>query len=84
MENADGSVDIYFGPTAPKGVEKNRMPTVPNRGWFAYFRLYAPLEAYFNQSWPLPDIEEVKRTGKHSSGGFSVSPHWHLRDRLYR
>ncbi len=28
--------------------------------WFSYFRLYAPTEAYFDKSWPLPDIEEVK------------------------
>lgn len=58
--NADGSVDIYFGPTAPKGTEKNWIPTVPGRSWFAYLRLYAPLEPYFDHSWPLPDIEKVK------------------------
>ena len=59
IKNADGSVDVYFGPDAPKGFEKNWIPTVPERSWFAYFRLYAPLEAYFDQSWPLPDNEEV-------------------------
>jgi hypothetical protein len=25
-----------------------------------YFRLYGPTEAYFDKSWPLPDLEEVK------------------------
>lgn len=60
LQNPDGSVDIYFAPTPPKGFEENWIPTVPNKAWFAYFRLYAPLEAYFDQSWPLPDIEEVK------------------------
>jgi len=34
--------------------------TVPGKFWFPYFRLYAPTEAYFNTSWPLPDIEKVK------------------------
>jgi hypothetical protein len=26
----------------------------------AGFRLYAPTEAYFDRSWPLPDIEKAK------------------------
>ncbi len=60
VANADGSVDVYFGPAASKGFEKNWIPTVPGRSWFAYFRLYAPLEPYFERSWPLPDIELVK------------------------
>jgi hypothetical protein len=60
VKNADGSVDIYFGPTAPKGFEKNWIPTVPGRSWYAYLRLYGPLEAYFDHSWPLTDIETVK------------------------
>lgn len=59
VANADGSVDVYFGPTAPRGFEKNWIPTVPGRSWFTYFRLYAPLEPYFDRSWPLPDIELV-------------------------
>jgi len=59
-KNADGSVDIYMGPNAPKGFEKNWIPTVPGRGWFTLFRLYAPTEAYFDKSWPLPSIEQVK------------------------
>ncbi len=29
VKNADGSVDLYFAPTAPKGFEKNWIPTVP-------------------------------------------------------
>jgi hypothetical protein len=58
VRNADGSVDIYFGPTAPTGFEKNWIPTVPGRAWFTYLRLYGPLEAYFDKTWPLPDIEQ--------------------------
>jgi len=60
VKNADGSVDIYFAPTAPKGLENNWIPTVPGHSWFAALRLYAPLEPYFDQSWPLRDIEKVK------------------------
>jgi len=58
-KNEDGSVDIYTGPTAPAGFEKNWIPTVPGRNWFAYFRFYQPTEPYFDRSWPLPDFEKV-------------------------
>ena len=60
IKNADGSVDLYIGPKAPKGKEKNWIPTAPGRGWFGLFRLYAPSEAYFDRSWKLPDIVRVK------------------------
>jgi len=56
-ENPDGSVDIYCGPKAPTGYEKNWIPTVAGRNWFAYFRFYNPTQAYFNRSWPLADFE---------------------------
>lgn len=59
--NADGSVDIHFGPKAPKGFEQNWIPTVPGRAWFTYLRLYAPLQPYFDRRWPLPDIEPLGR-----------------------
>jgi hypothetical protein len=58
--NADGSVDIYFGPTAPKGMEKNWIPTVPGKAWFTYIRLYGPLEPFLDKTWFLGEIELVK------------------------
>ncbi|HUK00646.1 MAG TPA: DUF1254 domain-containing protein [Steroidobacteraceae bacterium] len=58
-KNDDGSVEVYFGPKAPAGFEKNWIPTLPGKAWFSYFRLYGPTEPYFQKSWPLPDIEEV-------------------------
>ena len=60
VKNADGSVDLYIGPEAPKGNEKNWIPTAPGRGWFGLFRLYAPTEAYFDRSWKLPDLARGK------------------------
>ena len=56
-KNADDSVDIYCGPKALAGFEKNWIPTVPGKNWFAYFRFYQPTESYFDRSWPLPDFE---------------------------
>jgi hypothetical protein len=60
VKNADDSVDLYVGPKAPAGFEKNWIPTVPGKAWFPYFRLYGPTEAHFDRSWVLPDIEKVK------------------------
>jgi hypothetical protein len=60
VKNTDGSVDLYVGPKAPAGFEKNWIPTVPGKAWFPYFRLYAPTEAHFDRTWILPDCEKVK------------------------
>ena len=60
VRNADGSVDIYFGPEAPEGKESNWIQTVPGRGWFAMFRLYSPLQPWIDQSWRPGEIELVK------------------------
>lgn len=57
--NADGSVDLYIGPTAPAGMERNWMRTVGQDGWFVYFRLYAPTEPFFDKQFALPDFEVV-------------------------
>jgi len=59
-KNSDGSVDVYFGPKAPAGKEANWIQTLPDKGWFAYMRFYAPTEAFFNKSWALPDVEQVQ------------------------
>jgi len=58
--NEDGSVDLYFGPKAPTDASANFVQTVPGKGWFTYFRLYGPKQAYFNKSWQLNDIELVQ------------------------
>jgi hypothetical protein len=58
--NPDGSVDVYFGPSKPAGSNRNYIKTLPGKGWFPYFRFYAPSEDYFNKKWQLEDIEEIK------------------------
>jgi hypothetical protein len=58
--NADGSVDVYFGPKAPAGKESNWVQTVPGTGWNTILRLYGPLEPWFNLTWRPGEIEEVK------------------------
>jgi hypothetical protein len=59
-KNADGSIDLYFAPRAPAGMEGNWIKTIPGQGFFAMFRLYGPLEPLFDGSWKLNDIAEVK------------------------
>jgi hypothetical protein len=61
-KNPDGSVDLYVGPEAPAGYEKNWLQTNPGEAWFANFRLYGPLEPYLSWSWKLPDFEDVAQT----------------------
>lgn len=57
--NPDGSVDLYFAPEAPDGHEANWIQTVPGKGWFAIFRMYGPLEPWFDGSWKLEDFERI-------------------------
>ena len=58
--NADGSVDVYFGPNAPKGMEGNWVETIPGKGWFMILRLYGPLEPWFDGSWKPGEITLVE------------------------
>jgi hypothetical protein len=55
--NADGSVDVWFGPKAPSGMEGNWIQTIPGKGWFMILRLYGPLEPWFNKTWRPGEIE---------------------------
>jgi hypothetical protein len=59
QRNADGSVDIYFGPTAPAGKESNWVPTSADGGFEVLFRFYGPEKPLFDKTWRLPDIEKV-------------------------
>jgi len=54
--NADGSVDIYFGPKALAN-KANWIQTVPGKGWNTILRLYGPLEPWFNKTWRPGEIE---------------------------
>jgi len=58
--NADGSSDIWLGPTTPKDANPNWLKTVPGRGYFVGMRLYAPTQAFFDKQWKPDDIVKVK------------------------
>jgi len=57
VTNDDGTVDVYFGPKAPKGKEGNWIPTAEGRRFFLLFRFYGPTPAAFDGSFVLNDIE---------------------------
>lgn len=54
--NRDGSIDLFIGAKAPGGYKSNYMKTVGEDGWFVYFRLYAPLQPFFDKTFSLPDF----------------------------
>jgi hypothetical protein len=60
--NADGSLDIVFGPNEPRE-GGNWIRTVTGKGWIPIFRFYSPTEAYFDKSWQLSDVEPVATSG---------------------
>jgi hypothetical protein len=59
QKNADGSVDVFFGPKLPAGKESNWVPTKADGDFEALFRFYGPEKTLFEKNWKLPDIERV-------------------------
>lgn len=57
-QNADGTTDIYYGPTSP-GEGKNWIATLPGKGFFTILRLYGPKKAFFDKSWKPGDLEKI-------------------------
>jgi hypothetical protein len=60
QKNADGSVDVYFGPKAPAGKDANWVPTDPKGKFELLFRLYGPERPFFEKEWKLPDIVQLQ------------------------
>jgi len=60
LKSASGpSMNLYFGPKAPKGFEGQWIKTIPGKGWFVYFRIYGPEASAFDGSWKPGDFEEL-------------------------
>jgi hypothetical protein len=58
--NEDGSIDLYFGPTAPEGKENNWVQTNPGESWFMYMRFYGPLKPYDQQTYQMNKVQKIK------------------------
>ena len=58
-KNADGSIEVYFGPNAPSRKEANWVSTKSGGNFEVMFRLYGPEKPLFDKSWKLPGIERM-------------------------
>jgi hypothetical protein len=56
----DGSIDIYIGPTAPKGLESNWIETIPGIDVFMGLRTYGPEKAVLDGTYKIPRFELMK------------------------
>jgi len=59
QQNSDGSVTVYFGPEAPVGKESNWVQTLPGKSFNVMYRMYGPLEPWFDKTWKLGDFELI-------------------------
>ncbi len=50
--NKDGSVEVYIGPAAPKGMANNWIPTAGKDFWLMA-RFYGPQPALFEKKWTM-------------------------------
>jgi hypothetical protein len=57
--NPDTSVDVWFGPSAPKGHEANWVQTISGKGWNVLLRLYGPEQSWFDKTWKPGEFELV-------------------------
>lgn len=59
-DKTGSSVDLYFGPKAPRRQEGQWIKTIPRKVWFTYFRIYGPDQPAFDGTSKPGDFEEVK------------------------
>jgi hypothetical protein len=57
---ASGSAELYVGPTAPDRSDA-WIQTNPQRGWFAYIRIYGPEQPAFDGTWKPGDFETIRQ-----------------------
>jgi hypothetical protein len=57
--NEDGSYTLWFSPKPPAGKEANWVQTVEGKSFNSMFRLYGPLEGWFEKTWTIGDFELV-------------------------
>ncbi len=60
QKNNDGSVDVYFGGKPTVKIRSNWIPANPQRGFEVLARFYGPEKPFFDKTWKMGDIEEVK------------------------
>ena len=62
--NPDGSVDLYFGPTKPDGVDtKNWVQTLKGKAFLVVLRLYGVGAEFYDQTWKPDDVVKISGIG---------------------
>jgi hypothetical protein len=59
-KNTDGSIDVYFAPEPPAGMEDNWVQSIPGKSWFIILRAYGPLQPWLDQTWRPSEPELVE------------------------
>ena len=59
-KNTDGSIDVFFAPETPPGMEKNWIQTIPGKSWFILLRAYGPLQPWIDKTWRPSQLELVE------------------------
>lgn len=61
-ENAQGSGrDRHLlQPESAGGIREEVIPSVPGKGWNVMFRLYGPLQPWFDKTWQTDDVVLMK------------------------
>jgi len=61
QQGTDGSIDLYFGPTKPEGVnEKNWIQTLKGHAFLVTIRLEDSGTEFYDQNWKPDDVVKVK------------------------
>jgi hypothetical protein len=55
-----GDFTIWFGPVPPAGRESNWIQTMPGKSYNVMFRVYGPLEPWYDKTWKPGDLEQVE------------------------
>jgi len=58
-KNEDGSTTIIFSAERPDNA-KNWVQTAKGKSFNVMFRMYGPLENWFNESWKVGEFQKVK------------------------
>jgi len=59
IANADGAIDVFIGPDAPEGMERNWIETIPGSDIFIGLRTYGPEQTVLDGTYKIPRFEQV-------------------------
>ncbi|NRB36822.1 MAG: DUF1254 domain-containing protein [Rhodobacteraceae bacterium] len=60
--NADGSIDVYFAPEAPDGMDQTWVQTIPGNSFFVILRMYGLRQEWLNRNYVPGEVTRIDRT----------------------